>query len=42
MIRDFSELEEIPYDNSDPNQVDVIKTANILLNKNIYSHSYRN
>lgn len=42
MIRDFSELEKIPYDNSDPVQVDVIKTANILLNKNIYSHSYRN
>lgn len=40
MIRDFSELEEVSYDNQDPNQVHVIKTANILLNKNIYSHSY--
>lgn len=41
-IRDFSELEEIPYDTSDPKQVTVIKTAYILLNKNIYSNNYIN
>lgn len=41
MIRDFSELEEIDYDKNDSAQVEIIKTARILLNKDIYSHSYR-
>lgn len=41
MIRDFSELEDIDYDKSDAEQVEIIKTARILLNKDIYSHSYR-
>lgn len=41
MIRDFSELEEINYDKNDPKQVEIIKTVRILLNKDIYSHSYR-
>lgn len=41
MIRDFSEIEEIPYDDEDPNQVEVIKTARILLNKEVYTHSFR-
>lgn len=41
MIRDFSDLEEIPYDVNDPTQGDIIKTARILLNKDIYSHSFR-
>lgn len=41
MIRDFSDLEEIPYDSNDSAQVDIIKTARILLNKDIYSHSFR-
>lgn len=41
MIRDFSELEEIDYDKNDPEQVEIIKTVRILLNKDIYSHSYR-
>ena len=40
MIRDFSELEEISYELNDPNQTAIIKTAKILLNKEIYSHSY--
>ncbi|MCQ2789159.1 MAG: dihydropteroate synthase [bacterium] len=39
-IRDFSEIEEISYNEQDSNQVAIIKTANILLNKSIYSHSY--
>ncbi len=41
MIRDFSELEEISYDKTDPKQVEVIKTARILLNKEVYTHSFR-
>lgn len=41
MIRDFSEIEEISFDKKDPSQVEVIKTARILLNKEVYSHSFR-
>lgn len=41
MIKDFSEIEEIPIDNDDPNQVEVVKTAKILLNKEVYTHSFR-
>lgn len=41
MIRDFSELEEIDYDQTDAEQVEIIKTVRILLNKDIYSHSYK-
>lgn len=41
MIRDFSELEDIDYDKNDAEQVEIIKTVRILLNKDIYSHSYR-
>lgn len=41
MIRDFSDIEEIPYDIDDSKQVEVIKTARILLNKEVYTHSFR-
>lgn len=41
MIRDFSELEEISYDETDLKQVEIVKTARILLNKEVYTHSYR-
>lgn len=41
MIRNFSELEEIDYDKNDSSQVEIIKTTRILLNKDIYSHSYK-
>jgi len=41
MIRDFSELEGIDYDKNDAGQVEIIKTVRILLNKDIYSHSFR-
>lgn len=41
MIRDFSELEEISFDKNDPKQVEIIKTARILLNKDVYTHSFR-
>lgn len=40
-IRDFSEIEEISYDKYDSNQVEIIKTARILLNKDIYTHSFK-
>ena len=41
MIRDFSQIEEISYDASDPKQVEIIKTARILLGKEIYTHSFK-
>ncbi len=40
MMQGFGELEDISYDKSDVYQVQIYKTAQILLNKNIYSHSY--
>ena len=40
MIKNFSELEEIDHDKSDEEQVKIIKTARILLNKEIYTHSF--
>lgn len=40
MIRDFSELEDVSYDKNDSKQVEIIKTARILLEKDIYTHSY--
>lgn len=40
MIKNFSEIEEIDYDKSDEEQVKIIKTARILLNKEIYTHSF--
>lgn len=41
MIRDFSEIEEISYNETDLKQVEIIKTARILLNKDVYTHSFR-
>lgn len=41
MIRDFSELEEIPYHSHDPKQVEIVKTARMLLNKDVYTHSFK-
>ncbi|MDD3435513.1 MAG: dihydropteroate synthase [Candidatus Gastranaerophilales bacterium] len=41
MISNFSDLEDISYDKNDLKQVEIIKTARILLNKDIYSHSFR-
>lgn len=40
MMQNFEELEEIDYDTSNKSQSDIFKTAQILLNKNIYSHNY--
>lgn len=41
MIRDFSDIEDISYDKNDERQVEIIKTARVLLNKDVYTHSYR-
>lgn len=41
MMRDFSDLEDIEYDKKDLSQVEIIKTTRILLNKDIYTHSFR-
>lgn len=41
MIRDFADLEDVAYDKDDLLQVETIKTARILLNKDIYSHSFK-
>lgn len=41
MIKDFAELEDVNYDKSDPRQVEIIKTARVLLNKDVYTHSFK-
>lgn len=41
MVRDFGEIEDISYDKNDEKQVEIIKTARVLLNKEVYTHSYR-
>lgn len=41
MIRDFSDVEDVSYDKADEKQVEIIKTAKVLLNKNVYTHSFR-
>ncbi len=40
MISDFSDLNDIIYDKSSAEQTKIIKTAGILLNNEIYSHSF--
>lgn len=40
MIRDFSDTDSIDYDKNDETQSLIIKTANILTGKKIYSHSF--
>ena len=40
MVKDFGELEDISFDNDDKEQREIIKAAKILLNKEIYSHSF--
>ncbi len=40
MMQNFGELEDISYDKSNKDENNLIKTAEILLNKKIYSHSY--
>lgn len=40
VTRDFVELDDIDYNKSDKNSVSIYKTAKIILNKEIYSHSF--
>lgn len=40
MMQNFGELEDINYDKNCQEQVSIYKTAQILLNKKIYSHSF--
>ncbi len=40
MILNFGELDDIEFDKEDVEQLKVIKTARILLNNEIYSHSF--
>ena len=40
MIADFGELEDVKFDENSAEQKIVIKTADILLNRKIYSHSF--
>lgn len=40
MMQNYGDLDEIEYDAKDEDSVKIYKTAQILLNKKIYSHSY--
>ena len=40
MVHDFGELEDVDFDRNCKKQSEIIKTAKILLNKKIYSHSF--
>ena len=40
MIEDFGEIEDIKFDNKSKEQSEIIKAARILLNKEVYSHSF--
>ena len=40
MMQNFEDIDCVKYDNNDPEQVKIIKTAKILLNQNVYTNSY--
>lgn len=40
MVRDFGDISEVKFDENSKEQAQIIKTANILLNNEIYSHSF--
>ncbi|MBR1424540.1 dihydropteroate synthase [bacterium] len=40
MIKSFGELEDIKFDKNDPQQQNIIKTAAVLLNREVYSDSF--
>lgn len=40
IMQEFGELEDISYNKDNPEEVEIYKTAKILLNKNIYAHNY--
>jgi len=40
MMREFGELEDISYNKENHEEIKIYKTAEIILNKNIYAHNY--
>lgn len=40
LMQNFGEFEDLSYDKSNPEEVAIYKTAEILMNKNIYAHNY--
>ena len=40
MMRDFGEIDDVEFDKNSHEQTDIIKAARILLNREIYSHSF--
>lgn len=40
MMQEFGELEDLSYNKDNPEEVKIYKTAEIILNKNIYAHNY--
>lgn len=40
MVRDFGDISDVKFDENSREQAEIIKTANILLNNEIYSHSF--
>lgn len=40
MMHEFGELEDVSYNKDNPEEVQIYKTAGILMNKSIYSHNY--
>ena len=40
MVRDFGDISDVKFDENSKEQAEIIKTANILLNNEIYSHSF--
>ena len=40
MMQEFGELEDISFNADNPEEVQIYKTARIILNKNIYTHNY--
>lgn len=39
-LNTFFDVDEIEFDRNDINQVNIVKCARILLNREIYSHSF--
>ena len=40
MMQEFGDPDDLSYNKDNPEEVEIIKTAKILFNKNIYAHSY--
>jgi len=40
MMKNFEDLDSLEYDDADKNQLDIYKTAEIILNKKVYTNSY--